>query len=152
LGFLEDDAFDFVYSSIVFQHMGSALAAGYIGECVRITKRGGLLVFQAPDSFIPSRGTLGQRVQFIRARLALGTRLRGNRPVPDTHGAADVITLQSHPTPEPLVIEVLEAAGADLLDIAVTNSLDEDFNGQLHYAKRPPVEGWVSKQYTALVR
>jgi SAM-dependent methyltransferase len=46
---LADRSFDFVYSSLVLQHMDGAFARGYIVELVRVLRPGGLLVFQLPS-------------------------------------------------------------------------------------------------------
>jgi SAM-dependent methyltransferase len=44
-----DRNFDFVYSSLVLQHMDAAFARGYLVELVRVLRPGGLLVFQLPS-------------------------------------------------------------------------------------------------------
>jgi SAM-dependent methyltransferase len=46
-----DHSFDLVYSSIVLQHLRSEAEVGrFVGELVRVTKPGGLAVFQVPAS------------------------------------------------------------------------------------------------------
>jgi len=49
LGLFDDGIFDFVYSSLVLQHMDQAYARGYLREFVRVLRPGGLLVFQVPS-------------------------------------------------------------------------------------------------------
>jgi trans-aconitate methyltransferase len=147
----QDDNFDFVYSSIVLQHMPSTIALGYIREFARITKPNGTIVFQAPDEQLPpAPPTVAERLQQARVRLALGTRLRGRRASNPADGR-DIQTLEAHPTPEALIRVALAESGAELMDIAVTNSLAADFNGELAYASQLPSHGWVSKQYTAVI-
>jgi SAM-dependent methyltransferase len=48
LGLLESESFDFVYSSLVLQHMPSVeMVEAYVAEFLRILRPGGLAVFQA---------------------------------------------------------------------------------------------------------
>jgi len=49
LSLFGDQTFDFVYSNIVLQHMQPQYAIGYIKEFFRITKPGGVIVFQIPS-------------------------------------------------------------------------------------------------------
>jgi len=44
-----DNSFDLAYSSIVLQHMRPSYSKSYIREFVRVTRPGGLVVFQIPD-------------------------------------------------------------------------------------------------------
>lgn len=69
---LVGDQFDFVYSSLVLQHIpdrGGIRAA--IAELVRVLKTGGLLVFQLPDWVAPVH-RLQPRRRTYRALRALG--------------------------------------------------------------------------------
>jgi SAM-dependent methyltransferase len=150
LALFEDDTFDFVYSSIVLQHMPPPLALAYIREFVRISAPSATIVFQAPDQYRPPPVTLADKLHRVRGRVALRSRVRG-RSVERLEPAADSTTLAAHPTPEALVLVALAEEGASIVDIAVTNSVDIDFNGNLRYAMQSPATGWVSKQYTALV-
>jgi SAM-dependent methyltransferase len=50
LSLFADAAFDFIYTTLVLQHMVPTLSTGYIRELVRVLKPGGLLVFQLPSS------------------------------------------------------------------------------------------------------
>jgi ubiquinone/menaquinone biosynthesis C-methylase UbiE len=49
LGRFSDQSFDFVYSNLVLQHMKPVYAMGYINEFFRITRPGGVIVFQIPS-------------------------------------------------------------------------------------------------------
>jgi glycosyltransferase involved in cell wall biosynthesis/ubiquinone/menaquinone biosynthesis C-methylase UbiE len=49
LHLFDANMFDIVYSWLVLQHMPTQLAIGYITEFVRVTKPGGVIVFQVPD-------------------------------------------------------------------------------------------------------
>lgn len=148
LRLFEDDRFDFVYSSIVLQHMPSALALGYILEFVRVTRPGGVIVFQVPDELRPTATTLVDRLRRLRVRLALRSRLTRQ---PATERETDTSALDAHATPQALVLAALDGTGATVVDIAITNSLDLDFNGRLTFATDPSPHGWLSKQYTVLL-
>jgi SAM-dependent methyltransferase len=50
LQIFSDDVFDFVYSSIVLQHMEPRYSTSYIREFVRVLRPRGLVVFQLPGS------------------------------------------------------------------------------------------------------
>ena len=60
LSIFDDEEFDFVYSSRVLPHMPPSLAGLYIGEFFRVTKPGGLVLFQLPSAVIEPR--VGNRV------------------------------------------------------------------------------------------
>jgi D-inositol-3-phosphate glycosyltransferase len=55
LACLGDASFDFVCSLLVLQHVGPALAEGYIREFVRVLRPGGLAVFQLPSELLAAR-------------------------------------------------------------------------------------------------
>jgi len=46
-----DGTFDFVYSNIVLQHMPPDLSRRYIPELFRVTREGGMVVFQMPSHY-----------------------------------------------------------------------------------------------------
>jgi SAM-dependent methyltransferase len=76
LALFADDAFDFVLSFVVLQHVASAEAALlYISEFVRVARPGGLVVFQLPS-------TLSARNRLQLRRRAYGL-LRAVRVPPD---------------------------------------------------------------------
>ena len=58
LTLIADTSVDFVYCNIVLQHVGTDLARAYLAEFFRITRPGGLIVFQMPshysESYLPS--------------------------------------------------------------------------------------------------
>jgi SAM-dependent methyltransferase len=49
LGMFEDDRFDLIYSNLVLQHIPPSYSTGYIRDFVRVLKRDGVAVFQAPS-------------------------------------------------------------------------------------------------------
>lgn len=62
LQLFEADAFDFIVSIIVFQHMNPQLIAGYLGEFVRILRPGGVAMFNIPSHLDRSPQGLLRRV------------------------------------------------------------------------------------------
>ena len=61
LSLFEDEAFTFVYSTLVLQHMVPRTSATYIGELVRVLSGDGLLVFQLPAHVVAREPTSGDR-------------------------------------------------------------------------------------------
>ena len=78
LRLFEEGSFDFVYSSIVLQHIEPELAKGYIAEFVRALSPGGVTVFQAPSE----RRRPGE---------ADGDASRADGPLPDGAFAAEIV-------------------------------------------------------------
>ncbi len=139
-----DDHFGGVYSNIVLQHMPRALGERYIAEFIRVTRPGGIVVFQVPSRF---RSRMLDR---IRSAIRLRTRLR--TAWGDTALADGRVEWEMNAIPESAVIACLTTAGATVEDVAWTNATDPDFNGNLRYLSQPPDLGWESRQYLALVR
>jgi SAM-dependent methyltransferase len=55
LALFGDDTFDFIYSSLVLQHMKPEYSQNYIKEFLRVLAPGGLAVFQIPSRPLPTR-------------------------------------------------------------------------------------------------
>jgi SAM-dependent methyltransferase len=53
LALFPDASFDFVYSSITLQHMEPRYSRVFIGEFFRVTRPGGVVVFQIPGEQVP---------------------------------------------------------------------------------------------------
>lgn len=74
LGLFADDAFDFIYSNLVLQHLSTTTAmTTYLIDFLRVLKPGGLLAFQLP-SFIPLWGRIQPRRRLYRVLRDLGCR------------------------------------------------------------------------------
>ncbi len=144
LSSFSDGEFGFVYSNIVLQHLPPGLARRYVQEFVRVVRPDGIVVFQLPDSF--REGWVG----WLRTVLRLRTRLRAvvGRPSPEP---ADHVEWEMHGTPEAEVRRWVSVAGAEVVDVALTNATEPTFNGNLSYLANPPRRGWVSKQYSIVV-
>jgi SAM-dependent methyltransferase len=71
LALFADDTFDMVFSFIVLQHIPSELTLRYLAEFVRVTKPGGLLVFQLPAEPRPAVAAEPLPEVAFRARIEL---------------------------------------------------------------------------------
>lgn len=134
-----DGQFGFVYSSIVLQHIPPRYSKPYLAELVRVLKPGGILVFQVLDDF---RAPLLAR---WRQRLGLRRRMRDL-----TAGRNGSHFMDLHCIREADVRRVLQAAGAKVVDVRLTNSADPSFNGKLCYLETGPEQGFISKQYCVI--
>ena len=151
----DDATFGLVYSSIVLQHMRPEYASGYIDEFLRVTAPEGLVVFGIPDCHIAPQGLQQVRERIVRrgnrarSRLAIGTRLRRRSLSIERESTSG--RMEMHAVPEVRIRDIAAARGAEILDVAIINSADRDFNGNLRYLAAPPESGWVSKQFTIRV-
>jgi len=136
---LPDNYFGFIYTSIVLQHIAPRYSRKYLAELVRVTRPGGILVFQVLDNF--------RAPMLERWRQKLGLRKRWNRMAPNGDRA---FLMDLHSMPEADVRKILQTAGACIVDVRWTNSTEPSFNGKLEYRASPPVQGFVSKQYCAI--
>jgi SAM-dependent methyltransferase len=123
LSAFKSGSFDFVYASIVLQHIPTQATEGYLKEFLRVLRPKGLLVFNLPyQSRVPWMSMLRYRLR-LRTRAkqlvqALGlARFEGFDPHP----------IDMFPIPEARVREVLESAGGQILDTVVTNTTDESY-------------------------
>lgn len=84
LAVFPDESFDFVYTTIVLQHMAPEFALAYLDEFARVLRPGGAAVFTLPTG--PSGTVVGRLYRVVPARLvhALKKRLWG--AVIDMHG------------------------------------------------------------------
>jgi glycosyltransferase involved in cell wall biosynthesis/SAM-dependent methyltransferase len=96
----EADMFDLVYSWLVLQHMPKQLALGYIAEFARVTKPGGVMVFQVPDC--------------RQSPVLAGGGGEGDLPF-EFWRAQEPLMLMCE-TPYVEVVKVLEAAGARVIE------------------------------------
>ena len=100
LQLFEANTFDLVYSWLVLQHMPKQLALGYIAEFARVTKPGGVMVFQIPD-----------RRQDARSGGHMG---EDNLPLEFWRGQEPLMLMCETPFAE--VITVLEEGGAQVIE------------------------------------
>ena len=134
-----DGQFTFVYSSIVLQHIAPRYSQQYLAELVRVLKPGGILVFQLLEEF--RAGAVAR----WRQRLGLRRKLRKL-----TSRGNGCYFMDLHYLREQTVRRLMQAAGARVMDVRLTNSAEPSFDGNLHYLETEPAQGWISKQYCVI--
>jgi SAM-dependent methyltransferase len=121
-----DEAFDFVYSRIVLQHIPPALVRGYLPEMLRVLAPGGVLLFQLPTP-------ISAREAFLRSSVE-GGGLKRHVPLPIVRAWRRLkyarlrllgrLRITMHGLPRSEVLSILEANGGHLLDVR-----DDDAHG-----------------------
>jgi trans-aconitate methyltransferase len=139
--------FDFIYTSIVLQHIPTKYISKYIRALLHLLKPSGIFVFQVPDRLVGVEPLKGSVVHRIRASIRLRSRLRSMLKHTKQPPA---LVMAMNALSEPAVRKLLEKSGARLVDIQMTNSTDAAFNGELRYLDSKPTHGWVSKQYCVI--
>jgi len=132
---LPDNYFSFVYTSLVLQHIARPCSHEYIAELIRILKAGGVLIFQVPEKLHANSITR------LRTKLALHSRLQSvlGRPKP--------YAMEMHCIRESVIRKLIARLGSRVMDVALTNSCEPSFSGDLRYLTQEPLHGYVSKQY-----
>ena len=142
------DSFDFIYSSIVLQHVPVRYVERYLSEFIRVLKPNGVLLFQMPDVF---RAKVEDGISLwtkLRSKVRLRTRLRRWLSKADLLNRGEEIpAMQMNSIPEIKIRKLISRLGARVKDIKLTNSTDPGFDGNLRFLEAEPVQGWVSKQY-----
>lgn len=147
LSVFSDQSFDFIYSSIVLQHIPHPFAIGYIAEFCRLLAPNGLLVFQvAVDKKVPLSHWLVDLKKRIAARVALRTRVRRllGHPVP-----RPAARIEMHLLPAGTVEQQLKQGAVKLMATGYTNSCDTAFNGNLQVSKEPQYYGYLLSELFA---
>src|ERR1700682_3615288 len=140
LGCFADGQFEFIYTSIVLQHMARKLAVKYLLEFVRVLKPGGILLFQIADR------DLTPVIQ--RIRNAVGFQSRWNRLL--KRNTVEAFRMEMHCVPEAEVRKLLSGQSVRIVDVKLTNSTEGSFNGNLQFLSKEPQAGYVSKQYSVV--
>jgi len=135
---LPDNYFGFVYTSLVLQHVGKSSSHQYIAELVRVLRPGCALIFQVPEKL------RAHAIARARTRLALRARLRS------ILGGKKLYTMEMHCIRESTIRKLMAQIGAHVVDVAITNSCDPSFSGDLRYLAQEPLHGYVSKQYCVI--
>jgi ubiquinone/menaquinone biosynthesis C-methylase UbiE len=132
---LQNNYFGFIYTSLVLQHIAEPCSHQYIAELVRVLKPGGVLVFQLPERLRANSLTK------VRTRLALRSRLKS------ILGRQKPCAMEMHCVREPVIRKLIAQNHARVMGVALTNSCDPSFSGDLQYLTQEPLQGYVSKQY-----
>jgi len=126
-----DNHFDFIYSSIVLQHMEPKYAIAYLKEFMRTLRPNGQLIFQ-----IPSRPNYRKPRRVIKAltpkfifRAYRKTRDRVNKDEP---------RMEMYGIKRKKIVELLEANGAKMLDVQQDNSAGEHWISFKYCASKRP--------------
>lgn len=116
------DTFDFIYSSMVLQHIPPEASKAYIREFVRVLKPGGLLIFQMPSTLRPGKEPAAnlRRVAIERIRAAI-VRWKGSAsrtPEVRDQAAAEGLErlIDMYGVERAEVARTIEAARGDLLE------------------------------------
>jgi ubiquinone/menaquinone biosynthesis C-methylase UbiE len=124
-----NESFDFIYSSIVLQHIPFPYSVDYIREFCRTLRPGGVLVFQiAIDKQVSLNQKLIELKQRIASKVALRTRVRRLLGHPVPRPAAQI---EMHVVPVATIEQRLREGGVSLAASGFTNSCDTSFNGNL---------------------
>jgi SAM-dependent methyltransferase len=132
---LPDNYFGFIYTSLVLQHIASPYNHEYIGDLIRVLRTGGVLIFQVPEKLHANSLTR------LRTRLALRSRLQS------VLSKQKPYAMEMHCIRESVIRKLMARLGAQIVDVAITNSCDPSFSGDLRYLAQEPLHGYVSKQY-----
>jgi SAM-dependent methyltransferase len=135
---LPDNYFGFIYTSLVLQHIAPPCSHQYILEFMRVLKPGGVLIVQVPETLRASSLTR------VRIRLALRSRLQSILGTQPPHA------MEMHCIKEAIIRKLMAQNGARVVNVAITNSCDPSFSGDLQYLTQEPPQGYVSKQYCAV--
>jgi ubiquinone/menaquinone biosynthesis C-methylase UbiE len=100
LRLFEANTYDLVYSWLVLQHMPKQLSLGYLAEFARVTKPGGVMVFQIPDRRQDARPSGNGRQEDL--------------PLEFWQGQEPIMLMCETPSAE--VVKVLEEAGARVIE------------------------------------
>ena len=138
LNILPDNYFGFIYTSLVLQHIAEPSSLEYIAELVRVLTPNGALIFQLPERLHAKSLTK------VRTRLALRSRLQS------IFGRQKPCGMEMHCMKEAVIRKLIAQNGAELMDVAFTNSCDPSFSGDLRYLTQEPLRGYVSKQYCVI--
>jgi SAM-dependent methyltransferase len=118
LSAVESGSVDLVYSCRVLQHMPPALAHGYVREFWRVTRPGGVVVFQMPTQ--PSASVAGRMLAVLPIGVARLLR-RG---------------MEMHGTPEPEVRRLVDSLGARVVTADPDTSAGSRWDGRLYVTTR----------------
>jgi SAM-dependent methyltransferase len=135
---LRDNYFGFIYTSLVLQHIAKPCSHEYLAELIRVLKPGGVLIFQVPETLRANPLTK------VRTRLAVRSRLES------LFGKQKPHAMEMHCIKESVIRKLIAQNGARVVDVAITNSCDPSFSGDLRYLTQEPPQGYVSKQYCVI--
>jgi SAM-dependent methyltransferase len=138
LNSLPDNHFGFIYTSLVLQHIAEPCSHEYIAELVRVLRPSGVFIFQVPEKLRANPLTK------VRTRLALRSRIQC------VLGRQQPYAMEMHCIKDLVIRQLICRKGARVVGVAITNSCDPAFSGDLRYLAQEPLHGYVSKQYCVI--
>lgn len=111
----EDNKFDLIYSNIVLQHISKANALHYISEFIRVVRKDGLVVFQAPS----------------RCLVEVGDKFES--PVKTSYG---VVTIDMNMIPIQCIIDAVYGAGGKIIEIKSDKSAGPKFESFKYFVSK----------------
>ncbi|MGC2743588.1 MAG: class I SAM-dependent methyltransferase [Candidatus Angelobacter sp.] len=135
---LPDNYFGFIYTSLVLQHIAEPCSHEYIAELIRVLAPNGALIFQVPERLHAKPLTK------VRTKLALRSRLQS------IFGRQKPCIMEMHCMKESVIRKLIAQSGGRVMDVAITNSCEASFSGDLRYLIQGSLQGYVSKQYCVI--
>jgi ubiquinone/menaquinone biosynthesis C-methylase UbiE len=112
-----DDRFDLVFSKIVLQHNEPRVTLAYLREFVRVTRPGGMIVFQLPSC--PAATLIGVLLRILPVRLVRTIRKM------DMYGILPKT-----------ILHVMEEAGAPVIHFERDGAAGKHWIGFQYYARK----------------
>jgi ubiquinone/menaquinone biosynthesis C-methylase UbiE len=124
----EDNCFDFVFSTLVLQHLPTQrMILNYIAEFIRVAKEGGAVVFQLPMN-VPFRHRLQLRRRVWAFLASIGV------PTAWMFKKAGLAPIQINGISRKEVEEFMNAQGAEVRAVEVFESRPEAFHSYYYFA------------------
>lgn len=120
-----DREFDFIFTHIVLQHLESPLAVGYIAEFLRITRPGGLVVFQIPTERIRRRWRYAVIRRFPWAVRAIRRLRFGVLPA-----------LEMHAVSHEAIARVVRIHGGEIRAVERDQAAGETFTSSIYFVQK----------------
>ncbi|MSQ81958.1 MAG: class I SAM-dependent methyltransferase [Myxococcales bacterium] len=128
--------YSFVYSSLVLQHISYPESMDYVREFVRVLRPGGLAVFQAITQDVRKLSPIRR----LRDKVSIRNRLA-------RIGIGNGFAMRMNVVPEAEIRQILQSAGAEIVDVATTNQACMAQDNRVQYIDEADCVAWVSKQF-----
>ncbi len=138
LGCFPGDKFDFVYSSMVLQHIPPEASKAYIREFVRVLKPGGLLIFQMPSTLRPREDP--------GANLQSAAMDKVRRAISRWKGRASRTTEAPEPPPGDRLEQLIDMYGVERGEVVRTIEAAQGYLLETRNDKSAGLE-WISFRY-----
>lgn len=130
LRWFPNEAFDFIYSHLVLQHIPPEASQQYIAEFVRILKAGGLLIFQAPsEQRVAEQSTSTPAPERVPCRNDVATA----EPATDRHSGL----IDMHALPREQVTNVVRNSGGTFVQVQEYNSAGAEWVSYRYWVTKP---------------